>query len=562
VILSVGMVVDATVVVLENIVRVHQLGRTPGEAAVAGTDEVRLPVLAGAATTLIVLIPLLFLTGFVGKTFGPLAETMLYAFGSSVAVALVVVPVASTYALGAGRLDRAAGAITGPFRWLMDRLRNLYLALLARALRRRLVTVAVAGVLLVLGIATLRSRGMEVLPAMDGGSFFVSVETPSGSSLEDTEAIVREIEALLRSEPEVVTLQSQVGFEPGMRSMSTSGAQGPTQGMVTVTLSPRTERDETIWSIEERVRRSVALIPGIHSATVRELGNTAKATTAAPVVVRLSGGDPLVLDRLGDEVLARVATVPGVVEPVRTWRLDQRRYRVDVDILRAGELGLSPAAVAGLMQSGSVGVHAGIYDGDGPEMPDPGPLSAACGRRRRQPARLSDHRAGRRAGAAARGRVPRGDARPGAGLERGLHADPRDHRLHPRAPAQLHHRRRGRRARRPDRAARLRGRPHRRERRSGRRPRPDPRCARDRGDRGLPAPGGPDALVPAPAHHPNVDPAHRLGHRRGAVAERQGGVDAGDDRAHPPGRHRGQQRDHPHRLHPPARTRASAAATR
>lgn len=362
VILAVGMVVDATVVVMENIERRRSVDRLgPEDAAAEGTDEVRLAVAAGAGTTIIVLVPLLFLEGFIGKTFGPLALTLLFAFVSSITVALVLIPVLSLYTAGSGRLDRLGERITAPFRSSMDWVRDRTIQLLGLALRHRAAAVLVALALFAVGLFAIRQRGMDVLPPMDGGSFFVSVETPSGSSLEETERVVREVETLLAREDEVILFQSQVGFEAGMRSVGASGVQGPTQGMITVMLTPRTQRDESIWSIQQRVRDGVAKIPGIQAATVKELGNTAKATTAAPVVIRLSGDDPLVLDALGDRVLEVLRSIPGLVELHRSWRLDQRRLRVDVDERRAAELGLSPAAIAQQMQLGSVGAQAGSF---------------------------------------------------------------------------------------------------------------------------------------------------------------------------------------------------------
>ncbi len=371
IILAVGMVVDASVVVLENVNRrTDEEGLDPESAAIEGTDEVRLAVLAGAGTTVVVLVPLLFLEGFVGATFGPLALTLLFAFSSSVVVALVLVPVLTLYTGGYGRLDRLGERVAGPFLKVMDVVRAAYVWLLEKALRFRVVTVLASVVLLVASVAGMRTRGMEVLPQMDTGSFFVSLETPSGSSLEHTAGVVGEIERQLGLEPDVTRIQSQVGFEAGMRSFGSTGAQGPTQGFISVTLTDRTEREETIWDIEERVRASIAEIPGIRTATVREQGNTAKSTTAAPIVVRVSGPDALVLDRLGDEALARIARVGSIVEPTRSWRIDQRRTRVRVDPLRASRLGLSPRAVATAMFAGSEGVPAGEYhDGLGAPLP-------------------------------------------------------------------------------------------------------------------------------------------------------------------------------------------------
>jgi multidrug efflux pump subunit AcrB/outer membrane protein TolC len=371
VILAVGMVVDASVVVLENVVRRREAdGLDPEDAAAEGTDEVRGPVLAGAATTAIVLVPLLFLDGFVGRTFGPLALTLLLAFTSSVIVALTVVPVLTLRVHRRGRVDRFVERLTRPARALVDLVRRFYLLLLRGALKVRSLTVLVALLALAAGLAGIRSQGMDVLPKMDGGSFFVSLETPPGTSLDETERVVRGVEAILAEQAEVVTIQSQIGFEPGMRSFAASGVQGPTQGFVTVTLTPRTGRDRSVWEVQAAVRARLAEVPGIHAVTVREMGNTAKSTTAAPVVVRLAGGDPLVLDRIGDEVAARLATVPGIVEPLRAWRLDQERTRIVVDPVRAGQLGLTPAAVAAMTRGGSDGLPAGeLHDGAGSPLP-------------------------------------------------------------------------------------------------------------------------------------------------------------------------------------------------
>ncbi len=360
VILAVGMVVDASVVVIENITR-HRIEGQPdaASAAVAGADEVRLAILAGAGTTIAVLVPLLALPGFVGKVFGPLALTLLYAFSSSVVVALIFVPLMTTVLPEADAIDRRLSRFMALTARVMDGGRDLYGRLLGAALTHRRIALGTGVLILFAGIASVASRGMEVLPRMDGGSFFVAVETATGSSLAHTRRVVADVEALLGTESEVKLVQSQVGYEPGMRSLGAGGLQGPTQGFITVLLTDRTEREEDIWTIQDRVREGLSRIPGIEHATVRELGNTAKSTTAAPIALRLSGPDPLVLDRLGREALVAITTVAGVVAPVRNWRLDQERVRIEVDQLAALEWGLSGAAVGGLLQRQLVGMPAG-----------------------------------------------------------------------------------------------------------------------------------------------------------------------------------------------------------
>lgn len=369
VILSVGMVVDASVVVLENITRHYQEGNlTPFQAALEGAKEIQFAVIAGNATTLTVLVPLLFLYGFVGETFGPLAATMIIAFLSSLLVALALVPILTMLVTKqGGRLDRLAGSLARPWGALMNLLQRFYVKLLHGSLRHRWLVLLSAILLFGGGVMILRSLGMELLPKMDGGDSFVTVETPSGSSLDETERVVREVEGIIQEEAELERFSTQIGFEPGMHSFGGGGVQGPTQGYITINWTPRTEREESIWDIQDRLRSKLAKVPGIENLVVRESGSTAKATTASSIVVSLKGPDPLVLDRLGEEALQRVEDVPGTVNSYRSWRLDQRSVTLSVDNERARELGLAPREISRELVQSLDGVNAGVFRGSGDE---------------------------------------------------------------------------------------------------------------------------------------------------------------------------------------------------
>ncbi|MBN1541259.1 efflux RND transporter permease subunit [candidate division KSB1 bacterium] len=370
IILAVGMVVDASVVVLENITRRHQEGLGAAEAARQGANEIQFAVVAGNLTTLTVLLPLLFLYGFIGKTFGPLAATLIIAFVSSLLVALIVVPLLTLMVSGkGGRLEALAVKLTAPWNRLMDALRGGYLWLLQKTLNRRWLVLVSALVLLVAGLAVLRSLGMELLPKMDGGSTFITVETIPGSSLDETERVMQAVENAIQQEAEWVRFSNQIGFEPGMHSFGGGGVQGPTQGFLSITWTPRTERNESIWDIQQRLREKLSRIPNIQNLVVRESGSTAKATTASSIIVRLRGEDPLVLDRLGEQVMETIAEVQGVVNPYRSWRMDQRNRVVNIDADRALEIGITPLAAARQLVQSLDGIPAGIYRGQGEDTP-------------------------------------------------------------------------------------------------------------------------------------------------------------------------------------------------
>lgn len=347
-ILAVGMVVDNSVVVIENIVRHHQeLKKDIKRAAIEGTQEVFLSVAAGTCTSLIVLVPLIFLEGFVGKVFGPLSLTLLYALLSSLTVSVVVVPLLMVLLGGRPfpRLEKVVGKISAPYLRFMDGLREFYAGLLSRALKQRWLAVLTAVVFLIGGLALLKNIGTEVLPKIDSGTFSVSVQTYPGTSLAKTSDIVAGVEKIIATEKEVLKFSSQIGYEPGGHYFGASGALGVTQGEITVNLSNRNEREETIWQVENRLREKIARVPGIETFIIKEVGGTAIATTAAPIDIRISGNDPQETYRLAEEVETKLAGVPGVVNLYKSWTLNSPEIHVKVDEKRAEELGLSPTDV-------------------------------------------------------------------------------------------------------------------------------------------------------------------------------------------------------------------------
>ncbi len=370
VILAVGMVVDATVVMLENIVRIRdELGLEPARAAIEGSREVLVPVLAGTATTLMVLVPMLFLDGFIGKTFSPLAATLLFAFTSSVLVALVLVPVLTLYTHGASRLDRFSLWISFPFLWLMDQFRKGTLRVLKLALRQRVLTILLVLALFVVSLRGLARQGMEMMPRMDSGALFITLRTPSGSSLDETMRRVRQFEEILLQEPHVRMVSSQAGFESGMRTFAAGGIQNATAGFISVSLVDRTDRDEDLWSFMNRMRHAFATVPGVREFSVREQGNTSKSTTSAPIVLRVSGDNATVLYQLGLEIRERIRDIPGLLEVQLSWHPDEEQNRLLLDRFRAGELGLGADSVARQLASAINGMTIGEFTGS--KIPEP-----------------------------------------------------------------------------------------------------------------------------------------------------------------------------------------------
>lgn len=348
IILAIGLLVDDGIVVLENVHRhMAEHAKSPVRAAIDGTEEIFLADLSGTVTTIAVLVPLAFLGGFVGKLFGPLAWTLAFALASSFIISVTLIPLLT--ALWLHPEDEGRGRIAqwiAPFTNVMDLLKTIYLRLLAAALRRPWRTLGLAVLLLVVSGRMMALVGSEMLPRFDSGNFQVQMDTLPGTLLDDTLAVVSDLEQLLLQQSGIVSVSTQVGYEPGGHYLGSRGALDVNQAEIAVNLTPRTERDDSQWAIMDRVRDHLQQIPGVTVSVVKEKGGTARSTTAAPIDVRLSGPDAAVLDTLGDQVYQRLQDIPGLTNLYKSWALDTPEIRVHINRSRADELGFGGDDIA------------------------------------------------------------------------------------------------------------------------------------------------------------------------------------------------------------------------
>lgn len=346
-ILAIGLLVDDGIVILENIHRrLDEPGLGARRAAIEGTGEILGAKLGGSLTTLGVLVPLIFMGGFVGELFGPLALTLAFALGSSFLVAVTLIPLLAVLWLRPTDPDKPAGAISGVLERALKATRRGYLAALWIALRHPVLTLGTAALLLLASVGMLRLIGSEMLPRFDSGSFQVIADTVPGTPVEQTMATLGVVDDLLLGRAEVLDVGIRVGHEPGARSMGQRGAMSSNQAEVTVTLVPRTERELSQWEIMDEVRHALERTPGVMLGVPSEMGGTARSSTAAPVVVRLSGHDPQELDATATQLLEHLQGIPGITDLYKDWSLDTPEIRVELDEERISELGLSARRTA------------------------------------------------------------------------------------------------------------------------------------------------------------------------------------------------------------------------
>jgi len=359
--LSIGRLVDDSVIDIHAVERHLRMGKTPKQATIDGIAEVRLAVIASTAMILLALVPLLFSGGLVGLMFVELVWPLIFGLIASMIVSFTLTALLCASLLrpesardedrkkpGLGLLYR----VLDPFQRGLDRLERAYGRAIGWSLKHRFANLVRVAATLVAGFAFYFFIGSEMMPLADTGQANGFLEMQPGTSFEGTQKAVKRLEAIMLKHPELQKASVELGSESMLESWNPSftGYQMPqvNGASMMLTFSDKDKRSRTIWQVMDAVQReAMATIPGIRRLQIKEMGSDVMATAQAPIQVNVHGPDLAVLDRLGREVLHVANAMKGeMFQPAQTWTLGQPDYRVRVDLQRAAEVGLSPQSIA------------------------------------------------------------------------------------------------------------------------------------------------------------------------------------------------------------------------
>lgn len=370
--LGVGMIVDASIVVLENTQRHLEMGKTRRLAAIEGSEEIWSAILASTLTHIAVFVPLFFLTGFSSVLFKQLSVVVVFSLLMSLFVAVTLVPVLCSLLMTEHDEEKPRTGVTG---WLfntsgrlLDGLDNKYAGFLGVALRHRPTVLAVGASLFALAIFLGPLLKFELMPQTDEGEVRVDIELPVGTRIEQTQAAIIDIEDRIRKAvPEAVTLISQGGGGGFMGGASTH------RGDITVQLKPKGERTRSNEAIAQDLRRQLQGVPGVISRARASGGSQLNRILGGNQDARLSleirGYDFDDATRLVNESEALLRTVPGIAD-VRRARQDGRpELAVRVDRDKAALFNLSVTGVADTLRTNVAGTQAAFYRERGQEYP-------------------------------------------------------------------------------------------------------------------------------------------------------------------------------------------------
>jgi CzcA family heavy metal efflux pump len=378
--LAVGRLVDDSIVELEAISR-HYNERKPDQTKLAATleaaREVAAPIFVSTLTTVIVFLPIVFLTGIAKLLFIPLTVTISVALFGSFFVSRTVTPLLCLrYLPPEKHLDRSSTTMPDRIRvWAHDTLERLdgwYEKQLNRVLHRRAafmwaigaVTVISCGAILASSMGWVRLVGTEFFPDQDEGQFRVSVKLPVGTRNELTDAATQQIEHILQENiPEIQTMITDVGV-PSARSGSLfSRNSGSHAANIQVALVPVEQRTRSVFDIIKDIRPRISRIPGLSVSInpggfLRFLLNFG---SSAPIDVEVQGFDLETGSTLAHEVEHAVRDTPGAtdVEVSREDNLPELRVRIDRD--KAGTLGINVADISNAINTYVSGSVASLY---------------------------------------------------------------------------------------------------------------------------------------------------------------------------------------------------------
>ncbi|MDZ7400750.1 MAG: efflux RND transporter permease subunit [candidate division KSB1 bacterium] len=346
--LGVGMIVDASVVVIENIFR--NLRERRGEdrftTVVNATSEVASAITSSTLTSVVVFFPLAFLVGLFAVLLGELALTIVFALSISVIVALTIVPLLSfrlmKIELGTSRL----GFVVRAWQNFFERLTQTYRASLRWALGHRLLTIFLAVLVLVLSIAIFpRLLDVELLPSINQGEFRVELTLAEGTRLEFTDAISQKVESEILQRTEVDQVYSVIGVASARGDLKSNFAA------ITVNLKPQFVPQ--IQSIMEDIRNRYSSLVGT-KVVVRQIEVT-EGMKQMPVNVRIAGDDLAVLEEIGARATNIVKEVPGVVNLTSSLAEGLSEFSIRINRLKAADLGLSNSQIAGAVRLAVLG---------------------------------------------------------------------------------------------------------------------------------------------------------------------------------------------------------------
>lgn len=358
--LSIGRLVDDSIIDIHAVERHLRMGKDPKTATMDGIAEVRVAVIASTLMIVVALMPPLFSGGIVQLMFVELVWPLIFGLLASMLVSFTLTALlCATLLRHADDREQDRGhpvlrwlyGILDPFQRFLDRLDRGYARVIRWLLAHRFVNFARVAATVILGFGFYYFIGSEMMPLADVGQANGFVEMQPGTSFQQTEVAVRQLETIMGKYPEIERASIEIGTETMFESWTPfyTGYQMPqvSGAAMMLTFSDKDRRSKSIWQVMDAIQReATTTIPGVRRLQMKEMGSDVMATAAAPIHLNIYGPDLEELDRIGSQALATARKMPEFFQPATTWAMSLPEWTIRVDPQRAQEVGLTPDSIA------------------------------------------------------------------------------------------------------------------------------------------------------------------------------------------------------------------------
>lgn len=341
-VLSIGLVVDDAIIMLENIYRHMEMGKSRWQAAIDGSKEIGFAIVSTTIALVAVFVPLAFLTGNVGRLFNEFGVAVAVAVLISGFVALTLTPMISSQILrplhGIGK-----GWASRSFDKFFENLNKVYDRLLRGALRHRILTVVSAVVVLLLAFVLFRILPTELVPVEDRGVGFGIVIAPEGATLEYTDTYVKQIEQIILARPETQGLFAATG-------LGFSGPGSVTNSFMFVNLKPRGEREKSQQQIVQELFPQLLGIPGVLAFVINP-PSLGAGFSSSPVSYVIQGDNYEEINQAVNVMMGEASKLGYLINLDTDLRLNKPQLDIHIDRERASGLGVSVADIGSTLET-------------------------------------------------------------------------------------------------------------------------------------------------------------------------------------------------------------------
>ncbi|MEA3221602.1 MAG: efflux RND transporter permease subunit [Thermodesulfobacteriota bacterium] len=362
--LGVGLLVDNAVVVIENTFRHLEEGSPRQESAVLGATEVGLAITASTLTTMAVFVPMSLSQSIAGKLARPLSITVCLSLFASLFVAITIIP-----AIAATIFKKEKGLYKQIEEggWIMP-LKEKYTKALPWVLKHRGLIIGGAFTALIVAVLLTPRLGTEFMPRQDMPVTILDLSMPEGTTLEETDHLIRQIEKLFTLRDEVITCVSQVGITAGSKfaAAQQGGAGGVNKASVFVRFKDKEDREKSSDTIINEIREEFPALENV-DYHFEDVSSSFFGSSSSPIDVGIYGSDLKVLDKFSDTLMDRFASIQGLKDIEKSLKKSKPEIHIIVDREKASKMGLSIYQVASSVDTAMLGTVAGRYQISGDE---------------------------------------------------------------------------------------------------------------------------------------------------------------------------------------------------